>query len=101
MRNATTDSPWPVSNNPFATPAPADFVGGMTLTLDQIVDETRQLAPEARAELVERIILAGHGGIEPKLDEAWKQVSRQRIAEIRSGKTQGVPVDVMRKLAGL
>lgn len=77
----------------------------MTLTLDQIVDETRQLAPEARAELVERIILAGHGGIEPKVDEAWKQVSRQRIAEIRSGKTHGVPVDValaeVRKLAGL
>jgi len=77
----------------------------MSLTLDQIVDETRQLPPEVRAGLVERIILAGHGGIDPKVDEAWKQVSRQRIAEIRSGQAHGTPVDValaeVRKLAGL
>lgn len=89
----------------LASPPARGFISRMTLTLDQIVDETRQLTPEVRAALVERIILAGHGGIEPKVDEAWKQVSRQRIAEIRSGKIQGVPVDValaeMRKLAGL
>lgn len=77
----------------------------MNLTLDQIVDETRQLPPEVRAELVERIILAGHGGIEPEIDAQWKQISRQRIAEIRSGQAKGVRVDgalaEVRKLAGL
>jgi hypothetical protein len=92
-------------NKPFASPPTGCFSSRMTLTLDQIVDETRQLAPEARAELVERNILADHGDIEPKVDEAWKQVSRQRIAEIRSSQAQGVPTDValaeVRKLAGL
>ena len=77
----------------------------MNLTLDQIVDETRLLPPEVRAELVERIILAGHGGIEPEIDEQWKQISRQRIAEIRSGQAKGIPVNdalaEVRKLAGL
>jgi hypothetical protein len=105
-RTATRAGPQPrAADNPFASQLSAGFISRMTLTLDQIVDGTRQLTPEVRAELVERILLAGHGGIEPKVDEGWKQVSRQRIAEIRSGKAQGVPVDValaeVRKLAGL
>ncbi len=77
----------------------------MAMTLDQIVEETRQLPQDVRAELVERILLGAHGGVETRVEEAWKQESRRRIAEIQSGKVKGVPLKEAlaeaRKIAGL
>lgn len=76
----------------------------MAITLDQIVEETRQLPPDVVAELVDRILLARHGGIDPDVSAAWKSELDRRIADIESGKVQGVPVEEslarMRKLAG-
>ncbi len=77
----------------------------MPITLDEIVEETRQLPPDVVAELVERIMLARHGGIEPKVETAWKKEINRRIAEIEEGKVQGVPVEKVlaeaRKIVGL
>jgi putative addiction module component (TIGR02574 family) len=77
----------------------------MPMTLEQLVEESRQLPQDVRAELVERILLAAHGGIEPNVEEAWKQETRRRIAEIQSGQARGVPLDEAladaRKRAGL
>ena len=60
------------------------------MTLEQIVEETRQLPADVAAELVDRILLERHGGIEP---------------EIETGKVQGIPVDEslarIRKIASL
>jgi putative addiction module component (TIGR02574 family) len=63
----------------------------MSITLDQIVEETRQLPPDVVAELVDRILIARHGGIESGVEESWKQETRRRITEIESGQAQGVP----------
>lgn len=63
------------------------------MTLDQIVEETSQLPQDVRTELVERILLAGHGGIAPDIEQAWKQETRCRVAEIQGGQTQGIPLD--------
>jgi putative addiction module component (TIGR02574 family) len=63
------------------------------MTLDQIVDETRQLPQDVRAELIERIVLSAHGGIAPHIEKAWKQETRRRIAEIESGQARGIPLD--------
>lgn len=63
------------------------------MTLDQIVEETCQLPQDVRTELVERILLAGHGGIAPDVEEAWKQETRRRIAEIQNGQAEGIPLD--------
>jgi putative addiction module component (TIGR02574 family) len=63
------------------------------MTLDQIVDETRQWPQDVRAELVERIILSAHGGVAPHIEEAWKQETRRRVAEIQSGQARGIPLD--------
>jgi putative addiction module component (TIGR02574 family) len=75
------------------------------MTLDQIVEETRQLPVDVVAELVDRILLACHGGIEPSVDAAWKKEISRRIAEIEEGKVQGIPVEEslarIRKIAGL
>jgi len=77
----------------------------MPITLDEIVEETRQLPPDVVAELVDRILLARHGGIEPNVEAAWKTEVHRRINEIKSGKVQGIPVEEslarVRKIAGL
>ena len=77
----------------------------MPMTLDQIVEETSQLPADVVAELVDRILLARHGGIEPAIEAAWKTEIGRRIAEIEEGKVQGIPVEEslarIRKIAGL
>jgi putative addiction module component (TIGR02574 family) len=65
----------------------------MPMTLDQIVEETRQLPADVVAELVDRILLARHGGIEPGIEAAWKTEIDRRMAEIETGKVRGIPVE--------
>lgn len=75
------------------------------MTLDQIVEETRQLPSDVVAELVDRILLARHGGIDPNIESAWKTEVGQRIKEIEDGKVEGIPLEESlaraRKIAGL
>lgn len=77
----------------------------MPISLDQIVEETRELPDEVVAELIDRIMAARHGGIEPSVATAWKSVTDRRISEIESGKVKGVPLEESlaraRKIAGL
>ena len=63
----------------------------MSITLDQIVEETRQLPPDVVAELVDRILIARHGGMESGVEKGWKKETRRRIAEIESSQVQGIP----------
>lgn len=65
----------------------------MPITLDQIVEETRELPPDVVAELVDRILLARHGGVEADRESAWKTEIDRRIWEIEEGKVQGIPVE--------
>jgi putative addiction module component (TIGR02574 family) len=75
------------------------------MTLDQIVEETRELPSETVAELVDRILAARHGDIELSVGAAWKTETDRRIAEIEAGKVKGVPLEESlaraRKIAGL
>ena len=63
----------------------------MPLTLDQIVDETRQLPADTVAELVDRIMLAKHGGLTPERAAAWADAAARRSAELDSGREKLVP----------
>ena len=65
------------------------------MTPDQIVEETSQWPADAVSELVDRIMLAKHGGLAPEIEAAWRPVIARRVAEIRSGQVQGVPGDVV------
>ena len=67
----------------------------MPMTLESIVEETRHLPADVVAELVDRILRARHGGIEPDLEQAWRNETRRRVAEIESGKVEGIPGDVV------
>jgi Putative addiction module component len=62
----------------------------MPITLDQIVEETREMPGDTVAELIDRIMAARHGGSEPTVMTAWKTETDRRIAEIESGKVKGV-----------
>lgn len=77
----------------------------MPMTLDQIVEETAQLPPDVFAELMDRMLLAHHGGIAPDVEAAWKTEIKGRIAEIEAGKVEGIPVEEVlaqaRKIVGL
>ena len=77
----------------------------MPISLDEIVEETREMPGEVVAELIERIMMARHGGVQPQIASAWKTETDRRIAEIETGKVKGVPVDESlaraRKIAGL
>lgn len=77
----------------------------MPISIDQIVEQTREMPGEAVSELIDRIVLARHGGIETSVATAWKVQTDRRIAEIESGKVKGVPLEESparaRKIAGL
>lgn len=63
----------------------------MSLTLDQIVEETRQWPEATVAELLDRITLAKHGGFPPEREAAWTEAASRRSAELDSGREQLVP----------
>jgi putative addiction module component (TIGR02574 family) len=65
----------------------------MAITLDQIVEEAAQLPEDVVAELIERIVLGHHGGIEPGIEAAWKAETSRRVAEITSGQVKGIPLE--------
>jgi putative addiction module component (TIGR02574 family) len=65
----------------------------MPITLDEIVEETREMPTEVVADLVDRIMVARHGGIEPSVAAAWKTETDRRIEEIQSGKVKGIPAE--------
>ena len=80
-------------------------LGRMPITLDQIVEETRHLPPDVVAKLVDRILVALHGGVEPEVEAAWKTEIDRRVAELDADPAQGIPVAEslarIRKIAGL
>ena len=64
---------------------------GMSLTLDQIVEEAQQWPDDVIAELVDRLMLARHGVSDPELSPAWQTEIRRRVEDIRSGREPGIP----------
>jgi len=63
----------------------------MPMTIEEIVEETKQWPGDVVTELVDRIMLAKHGGIDPKVDAAWRAEVQRRIDDIRSGRESGIP----------
>ncbi|MDR1010487.1 MAG: addiction module protein [Opitutaceae bacterium] len=61
------------------------------MTIDQIVEESRSLPQDMVAELVDRILLASHGGQEVAHSKVWPATVHKRIADIRAGKAHGIP----------
>jgi Putative addiction module component len=66
----------------------------MNMTIDQIVEETRSLPHDVVMEMVDRILMAAHGGQQPEHARAWSATVQRRVAEIRSGQVEGIPGEV-------
>jgi putative addiction module component (TIGR02574 family) len=64
----------------------------------EIVEEARRWPCDQVAELVDHLTLSLHHRIDPEVEGAWEQETRRRIAEIESGKVQGVPGDEVSQL---
>jgi putative addiction module component (TIGR02574 family) len=62
----------------------------MSLTVEQIVEETRRWPPEQIGELVGRLTDDLHASA-PDVEAAWKTEIDRRIEEIQAGKVQGIP----------
>jgi hypothetical protein len=65
----------------------------MQLSADQIVEETSDWPEDAVADLVDRILRAKYGEVDPSVDKAWHVEIARRIADLESGKVQGVPLE--------
>ncbi len=76
----------------------------MSMTVEQLVAESRKLPPEQLSELIERITLATHEPLDPKIEHAWADTATRRLAEIESGKAQPIPGHItserIRKIIG-
>ena len=60
------------------------------MTLEQIVEETRHWQPEKVGELVGRLSEDLHAS-DPETEAAWQTEVARRVAEIQTGKVQGIP----------
>lgn len=65
----------------------------MRMTMDQIVDETRGWSEEDVAEFVDRIYHARCGDTSSAIEDAWREEIHRRIADLESGRVQGVPLE--------
>jgi hypothetical protein len=63
----------------------------MSLTVEQIVAETSQWPADAVADLVDRITLAKHGGLNAEREAAWAEAALRRSAALDSGRETLVP----------
>ena len=74
------------------------------ITLDQIVEETRQWPPEKVGELVGRLTEGLHAS-DPETETAWQGEINRRVKEIQSGAVEGIPGEEVsariRKIVGL
>lgn len=75
------------------------------MTVKQIVEEARQLPREQLSELFDQLLAESFGQPDPEIDAAWREETRRRVAEIRSGEVQGIPGDQVmaevRRIVGL
>lgn len=60
------------------------------MTLEQIVEETRQWPPEKVGELVGRLTEDLHA-LNPENEAEWQAEIARRVQEIQSGKVKGIP----------
>lgn len=79
--------------------------GNLTnVTIDQLIEEARRLSREQVADLVDRLTLELQQTVDPSVEDAWKQETRRRLAEIESGNVEGAAGDEVsgriRKIVG-
>ncbi|WP_088252876.1 addiction module protein [Fimbriiglobus ruber] len=72
----------------------------MALTADQILAAALDLPDADRLELIEALIDSVQTPDRPPFDESWREVIRQRSAELASGGVATVPWAEVKRRAG-
>ena len=77
----------------------------MSMTVDQVITETKSWPEEQIKTLFERFLLANYRLPDPQLDPAWAAEIKRRVDDIESGREVGIPGDEVmarvRKIVGL
>ena len=73
-------------------PAPIAYRRAMPLTVEQIVEETRDWPDELLVRLMDRLEERLHS-IDPQIETAWRDEAHRRLAELQSGQVQAIPGD--------
>lgn len=60
-------------------------------TVQQLVEEAKQLPYGERAELIEQLIAAAAHDTDPAVEKAWRDEAMLRLKEIEEGKVQMIP----------
>jgi putative addiction module component (TIGR02574 family) len=76
----------------------------MSMTVDEIVAEARQLPPGQIGDLFDWLLAESFAVPTPEADAAWRTEVRRRLAEMDSGAVTGVPAErvmaELREIAG-
>jgi putative addiction module component (TIGR02574 family) len=75
---------------PVEIPRRTHYNDGVPLTVEQIIEETRDWPSEKVEELIERLAENPHSN-DPEAEAAWKTEINRRVEEIQSGQVQGIP----------
>jgi hypothetical protein len=62
-------------------------------TFDKVVEEISRWPVDAVVELVDRILIPEHGGLDESADSAWRREAQRRVAELEIGQVQGIPLE--------
>ncbi len=65
----------------------------MARTVDDIAAEVLALPPEARVDLVDRIVESLDPVDDPEIRSIWAAEAMRRIEEVESGKVTPIPMD--------
>ena len=71
--------------------APVASSDAMSMTLQQIMSEARQLPREEISQLLDLLLAESFTQPDPEVEAEWRTETRRRIAEIESGTVQGIP----------
>ena len=64
--------------------------------LTRLEDEAMSLPPRSRARLAERLIASlDRGRADPDADELWAAEAQRRAEELATGKTEGIPAEIV------
>ena len=65
----------------------------MSASSEQVLKEALALAPQERAELVERLLATFQSPPDPHLDELWVREAEERLAAYDRGELKAVPAE--------
>lgn len=81
------------------------YLSGMSMTVEQIIAETKSWPEEQVEKLFERFLLANYRLPDPEIDAVWAAEIKRRVEDIESGREAGIPGEQVmarvRKIVGL